>query len=111
MKGETEAYLFEEGAGASTGIEVSGKTVAPVAEASASRAADAAGRTATASSSTAVERVSSYRLEVAGFCAAVRTGAPLRCGPDRAIRSAQACLLAHEAVQQKKRVPVPASIA
>jgi predicted dehydrogenase len=38
-----------------------------------------------------------YRNEIAGFCAAVREGAPLRCGPDKAIGSATACIRAEEA--------------
>jgi hypothetical protein len=51
-----------------------------------------------------VARGSSYELEISEFCAAIRVGRPLRCGPDKAIGSAQACLAAHEAVQKKTRV-------
>ena len=47
-----------------------------------------------------------YRAEVSGFCAAVRTGAPLLCGPDRAIGSAIACITAVEAVASKTRLPI-----
>jgi predicted dehydrogenase len=114
LQGESEAYLFEEGgAGAPaaarpTGIEVQPKAPgAPALSASESRAADAAGRQATAGAPTAnADRLAAYRAEVSGFCAAVRTGAPLLCGPDRAIGSAIACITAVDAVAQKTRLPI-----
>lgn len=106
MRGETEAYLFEEGGGARpTGIEVSAAAPGPVLEASESRAADAAGRSATGSSSTG-DRLVSYRHEISGFCATIRTGVPLKCGADRAIGSALACLRAYDAIEQKARLAV-----
>jgi predicted dehydrogenase len=109
MQGETEAYLFDEGSGAArqpTSIEVTAKASGPALEASESRAADAAGRqqTASAATQTTAERLSSYRLEISGFCASVRTGAPLACGPERASHSAKACIRAWEAVEKKTRV-------
>jgi predicted dehydrogenase len=45
-----------------------------------------------------------YRNEIAAFCAAVRDGAPLRCGPERALGSASACIRAEEAGFEKKRL-------
>jgi predicted dehydrogenase len=107
LKGETEAYLFEEGGGARpTGIEVTTTAAgAPVLEASESRAADAAGQSATGTS-TSGDRLASYRYEISGFCASVRTGAPLACGPDKAIGSAAACLRAFDAIEQKTRLAV-----
>jgi hypothetical protein len=65
---------------------------------------DAAGRRGPSSAVAAVERPASYRLEVSEFCASVRTGRPLRCGPDKAIGSAVACLAAHKAIESKSRV-------
>ncbi len=106
LKGETEAYLFEEGGGQRpTGIEVSAAASGPVLEASESRVADAAGRS---SSGTAAggDRLASYRHEISGFCSAIRTGAPLACGPDKAIGSAVACLRAFDAIEQKTRLTV-----
>jgi predicted dehydrogenase len=47
-----------------------------------------------------------YRHEIAGFCAAIRDGAPLRCGPDKALGSATACIRAEEAGFEKKRLAV-----
>jgi predicted dehydrogenase len=107
LKGETEAYLFEEGGGARpTGIEVTSATSGPVLEASESRAADSAGGAAAAGSSTTGDRLASYRLEISGFCASIRTGAPLACGPDKAIGSALACIRAFDAIEQKTRLAV-----
>jgi len=112
MQGETEAYLFEEGAGrqpTATSLEVTPRGSGPVLDASESRAADAAGRPPAAGGTrpqTTAERLSSYRLEISGFCASVRTGAPLACGAERASHSAKACIRAFEAVDKKTRVTI-----
>jgi predicted dehydrogenase len=107
LKGEAEAYLFDEaGARAATGIEVSPRGAGPALEASESRVADAAGRSATATGERA-DRLAAYKAEISGFCAAIRVGRPLLCGADRAIHSAAACIRADEAVQQKTRLLVP----
>jgi len=108
FSGESEAYLFEEGGGQkATGVEVAAKGAGPVSAASESRAADAAGRSA-AGSAAAGARVNAYGLEVSGFCASIRTGVPLKCGPLRALGSARACLAAWDAVDKKTRVVLPA---
>ena len=52
------------------------------------------------------ERAAAYRLEISGFCSAVRTGRPLACGPERAMHSARACIRANEAVEAKARLAV-----
>jgi len=110
LRGETEAYLFEEGGARGdarpTGIETSAKGTGPALEASESRNADAAGRSATGGAAGQVERTSAYRLEVEGFCAAIRVGKPLGCGADKAARSARACLRANEATEKKTRLLV-----
>jgi predicted dehydrogenase len=126
LQGEAEAYLFEEangggsGSGASTpkptGIEVTGKAAGPALDASESRIADAAGRPRTAAAASGngngngnggsgdrVDRLAAYRHEISAFCAAVRTGSPLLCGPDRAIHSARACIAADRATDTKSR--------
>jgi predicted dehydrogenase len=117
LQGEADAFLFEEAGAAATpaavkptGVEVQPKTGGPALSASESRAADAAGRPGTATGAatgTNPDRLAAYRAEVSGFCAAIRTGAPLRCGPDRAIGSAVACITAVEAVKTKGRVAIP----
>jgi hypothetical protein len=43
-----------------------------------------------------------------GFCGAVRTGAPVRCGPERALASARACIAGFEAIESRARVEVRA---
>jgi len=106
LKGEAEAYLFEEGGSARpTGIEVTAASNGPVLEASESRTADAAGQSRSATA-TGGDRLAAYRHEISAFCAAVRTGAPLACGPDKAIGSAVACLRAFDAIEQKTRLSV-----
>lgn len=106
LKGEAEAYLFEEGGGArATGIEVAAASGGPVLEASESRNADAAGQSRSATASGG-DRLAAYRQEISGFCASIRTGAPLACGPGKAIGSAVACLRAFDAIEQKTRLAV-----
>lgn len=106
LRGETEVYLFEEGGAAKpTGIEVAAKGSGPALDASESRTADAAGKSNSASGEK-VDRLASYRNEVSGFCAAVRVGRPLACGPDRAVKSARACIIANESVEKKARLAV-----
>ena len=106
LQGESEAYLFDEGTGKPTGIEVTPAGKGPALEASESRVADAAGRGQTGATSTG-DRLVAYRNEISGFCAAVRTGRPLACGPDRAMGSARACIAAVEAVATRTRIQIP----
>jgi predicted dehydrogenase len=103
LRAETEAYLFEEGEKRATGLEVTPQGSGPALEASETKPAATGGRSAAPSNHTTDRRLS-YRLEVSEFCAAVRVGKPLRCGPEKALGSARACLAAHEAVQKKARV-------
>jgi predicted dehydrogenase len=109
LRGEAEAYLFEEGSASAsrTRVEVTPGGGAAL-EASESRTADAAGRSAApaAASEGNPDRLAAYRNEISSFCAAVRVGAPLACGPDRAYHSAAACLRAFDAVAQKTRLPL-----
>jgi predicted dehydrogenase len=104
LRGETEAYLFEEGDKKATSVEVTARTSGPVLDASESRVADAAGGRSVGATAAGVDRLVSYRMEVSGFCSAVRVKRPLNCGPERALHSAWACLVAHEAMETKSRV-------
>jgi len=79
---------------------VTPKGSGPALDASESRSAEAAGSFKSGAPEK-IERVAAYRLEVSGFCASIRTGKPLLCGPDRAIGSAKACIRAAEAVEKK----------
>jgi predicted dehydrogenase len=102
---ETEAYFFQEGEGAKpTAVEVTAKSGGPAAEASETRPTSAGGRWSGGNGGGLVERGSSYRNEISEFCAAIRVGRPLRCGPDKAVGSAVACLAANEAIQKKTRI-------
>ena len=106
LRGEIEAYLFDEGGDRrATGVEVAAKAVGPAADATESRVADAAGGSVSGSGRT-VERVAAYRNEVSEFCAAIRTGKPLRCGPEKAIGSAVACIAANDSLKEKKRLVI-----
>ncbi len=107
LQGETEAFLFNEEDSKPTTIEMTKQTSNPVLDASESRSADAAGRSVAANrADKMVDRVSAYGLEIAGFCSAIRTGTPLRCGPERALKSATACILANESAAKKTVLPV-----
>jgi predicted dehydrogenase len=106
MQNETEVYLFNEGEAQSTRVEVSRQTPGPVADASATRPADSPGRTVNASTQAQVDRGISYKNEIAEFCAAVRTGKPVRCGPEKAMRSAIAVLVANASAEKKAQLEI-----
>jgi len=112
LRGEIEAYLFDEGApggpARATGVAVAPKA-GPVGSASESRAADAAGTgRGVGSAAGGGDRLAAYRYEVNGLCGAVRTGAPLQCGPDRALGSARACIAGFEAIDKRMRIALQA---
>jgi predicted dehydrogenase len=109
LQNETEVYLFYEGEAATTKVEVSRQTAAPVADASATRPADAPGRTVNAAATGQpgqVDRNISYRNEIAEFCASVRTGKPVRGGPEKAMQSALAVLTANRAAEKHTRIEI-----
>ncbi len=111
MRAETDALLFPEGDGAhATAVEVAAK-------AGGGAALDASESKPASQTSTAVggapgaggesaERGLASRNEVARWAAAIRTGAPLLCGPERASHSARACIVANEALQKNERLKV-----
>ena len=77
--------------------------------ASESRAADAAGAgKGVGAASGGGDRLAAYRYEVDGFCGAVRTGAPLKCGPERALASARACIAGFDAIETRTRIEIKA---
>ena len=93
LRHEVEAYLFNEGEGESTkAASATGPTDSPVRSAPAGDGG---------------EKSSAYRLEIAEFCSAIRTGSPIRCGPQKAMRTAIACLTANRAAEQKARLEIP----
>ena len=102
LRRETDAMLFEEGGQGPTAVEVAART-GPALESSETKPYTAGARGAAADVAT-VERPASYRLEISGWSAAIRTGRPLLCGPEKAMGSAFACLAANRAVQGHTRV-------
>jgi predicted dehydrogenase len=107
MGHEGEALLFNSGDRKTT-VEVSDRDDNVVLDASESRTADAEGRTVDKSRDLSAEsdRLLPYRLEIATFCAAIRTGAELRCGPDMAHRTAAAVLAANRAIDTGTKVKI-----
>jgi predicted dehydrogenase len=110
LKGEVEHYFFPEAEAAKlTTVETTKRTGDAIHDASESRTADASGgRTVEAATTDPAalkqQRLDGYRNEINGFCAAIRTGAPLLCTPERALGSAAACIRAYEACDQKARL-------
>jgi predicted dehydrogenase len=104
LRHEIEAYLFAEGEERSTRVEVSRQTSEPLLDSSPTRKADSAGRTVNASSQALTDRDVAYRNEIAGFCSAVRTGRPVRCGPQKAFGTAISCLTANRSAEQHARL-------
>jgi predicted dehydrogenase len=109
---EGEVMLFTDD-DRPTAIETSARAGNAVLEASESRRADARGRTAQneAASSAGEDRLLPYRLEIAAFCSAIRTGTPLRCGPEMGSAITAACVAANDAIESRTRVPVPTAAA
>lgn len=104
LERERDAYLFDEGGGRTTGVEVTPKSGAAV---DASETKPVAGqRGAKTVGTQTVERPSATRYEIAGFCTAIRTHVPLAGGPDAALKSAKACVLANAAIQQRTALKI-----
>lgn len=95
-----------------TSIDVTPRSGGALLEASESRLADALGRQVggavrPSAGEDAPDRLSPYRLEIATFCSAIRTGTPLRCGVEMAFKTTVACVAANEAMDKKTRVEIP----
>jgi len=112
LRAETEAFFYPEGDAAhATAVEVAAKTAGGAAlDASESKPATqsstAVGPTPGAGGGESAERGIASRNEISRWAAAIRTGAPLLCGPERAIHSAKACIVANEALKTNQRLKV-----
>jgi predicted dehydrogenase len=115
LQRELDAMLFEEGSAAnrSTAIEVAPRTSGPAAQSSETMsgntrqgAAVAAAAPAAPVTSQVSVRVQGSRIMIQKFCAAVRVGTPVACGPDKAFDSARACIRANDAIKQKTRLSI-----
>ncbi len=115
IRRERDALLFEEGAPRGTGIEVASRGGAPTAQSSetitgatadplapAAGAAPATPGAAQQAPATPTQRRIPTRRQIERFCAAIRVGTPLGCGPDRAMASARACIRANEVIAKSK---------
>jgi predicted dehydrogenase len=106
LTGETQAYLFDEGerqAPTTLAVQASG---GPLLEASASRARDAAGG-GDAGSTLSGSAVSAYRIELQGFAATIRGGAPSLCDGEAGLRAAVPILMADEAARKGGKLAIP----
>ncbi|HSC26499.1 MAG TPA: Gfo/Idh/MocA family oxidoreductase, partial [Vicinamibacterales bacterium] len=89
VRNENEALLFEEGGAArESGVLITPRENAPAADASETRPGNAPGAASSVAPSGA--RPSASRQEISRFCAAVRVGTPIACGPHEALHSAKA---------------------
>jgi predicted dehydrogenase len=104
FEGERNAYFFDhkDNKAIATQIEVGPKS-GPVLETTESRPPDTVGRQARGAGEGGADP---YKLEVERWCAAIRTGRPLECGPEKAMHSAKACIRANQALEQQKRLLV-----
>lgn len=110
MTRELDAFLFNEGEGGTqTRVEISRQS-GPVADASASQAADTNARTVENVLGAAnLDRGISYRTEISEFCGAVRTGTPIRCGGAKAMASAMAILAGNKSADEQKKLDIEAN--
>ena len=111
VRNENEALMFEEGTAANrqTTVQVSPRESGPSAESSETRPAHTSAASAAAPSpapTTGPGRPAATRQQISRFCAAVRVGTPLGCGPEEAMHSARACIRANEAIKKQTRLAV-----
>ena len=107
MARELDAFLFQEGENSSTRVEISRQSSAgPVADSSATQAADTTARTVDGPLSGQLDKGISYKNEIAEFCAAVRTGTPVRCGGEHAKTSAIAILTGNNSADKQTRLQI-----
>ncbi|HET8782835.1 MAG TPA: hypothetical protein VFM63_10490, partial [Pyrinomonadaceae bacterium] len=106
MTRELEAYLFNEGENANTRVEVSRQSAGPVADSSSTQPVDSTARTVNSGDSIPNKGVS-YLNEINEFCGAIRTGSPIRCGPEKAMKSAVAVLLGNTSAEKNTRLDIP----
>lgn len=109
MARELDAFLFHEGENATTRVELSRQSSGPVADASATQAADSTTRSVDQPVGGNQDKGISYRNEIAEFCAAVRTGTPVRCGGEKARESAVAILLGNSSAEKQSRLEIKAA--
>ncbi len=106
MARELEAYLFNKDESPNTRVEVSRQSAGPVADSSSTQPGATASRTVNAGDSIPNKGIS-YLNEINEFCGAIRTGSPVRCGPEKAMKSAVAVLLGNSSAEKRTRLEIP----
>ncbi len=106
MTHELDAYLFNEGEGPQTKVEVSRQSSGPVADSSASQPIGSTQRTVNMGDAI-VNKGISYQNEIAEFCSAIRTGSPVRCGGEKAMTSAIAILTGNLSAEKGTKLEIP----
>jgi predicted dehydrogenase len=110
IRNENEAMLFDESSGTSaTGIEVAPKGPGALLETSETKkkqAAAGAARKVPATAPAAAAMISPSTYEINAFCAAIRNGDALNCGPERASHSASWTIAANEALKSGQTVKI-----
>lgn len=108
LSGEREAMLFYEGGQEPTEVKVENvQGDAPVMQASASRARDAAGQSVASSSAGGFNALTAYRLELEGFAQTIRDGRPNLCDGVEGMNAAVATIMGSDAVDKRIRNDIP----
>jgi predicted dehydrogenase len=107
--GRDDALLFTESVARPTTVSAANVTSGqPILDTSASRSAEAANHSTLTQGTVGVsDEEEAIRQEIAGFCGAIRTGAPLRCEPASAYNVALACEVIDQAMERAQRLPLP----
>lgn len=103
--GQDEALLFEEDAGKRTTVTTANMNPSQaVVDTSASRSAEASNHSTLAREpgTGKASRLEAFRQEIASFCGAIRTGAPLRVQPTHARDVLFTCLAVNDAIVRKQ---------
>ena len=104
---EAEALFFEEGtngAGRATTVEVSSSLTGAAIDASETKPGNSGAAAKSAAPTSAAARVEPGELQISGFCSAIRGGTRLLCGPEKALKSAKACIAGVEAITRQARL-------
>ena len=109
IRNENEALLFDEAEARATGVDVAPKGGGAALETSETQAQQAGGSATAKSqqSSAGVKTISPSTYEINGWASAIRTGSPLRCGPETASHSASWTIAANEAMRTGQIVDIP----
>lgn len=104
-QGESLLFLEDQEGPTTVGTATVGGSQ-PVINASASRRAESAShsRLAHGAGVGQTSNLEAFQYEIAGFCGAIRTGAPLRCSPSHAHNVTLTCLAVNEAIERRTRI-------